>query len=235
MSPAPKKKIKTRAEFLPRGVTQTNVKLYTLPRLELGERAVVGIEIASAGYAGDRAGAAHLPVCPCIGIATAAPHIACATRVPRISSVKVLAIIISDVGPKRDRTAQMASVACADINNSSNAVGRLGVEIYAEVIEPRGVSSLAARDAVERFEIDHRHDRFTVVDHLRTGYGPEEIHLRTRASGIRVGEVIGGHLDAGGFASAHVAGKIGIGETGIFGRFGERIAHAIAIDAGPID
>ena len=48
-------------------------------------------------------------------------------------------------------------------------------------------------------------------------------------------EVISPHFNTSGFATAHVAGKIGIRETGAFGRFGERITNAVAIDAAPGD
>src|SRR5436309_2577411 len=90
--------------------------LHTLPGRQLGQRAVVGIEVAVAADATDRAGGADLPVAPGIVVAGGGtPRSATgAARGPRIASVEVAAVVVSYPCAHGDGAAQGASVAGAD-------------------------------------------------------------------------------------------------------------------------
>jgi len=176
-----------------------------------------------------------LPISPGVGATTATPDVAGAAGAPGIASVEVLAVVAGDPGREGGRAAQMAAIACADIDDRVQEVSRLGLHIHCPIVVPGVVRTFAACNAAEDFAVYHWVHRLTVSGDLATSDSPEVIHLSAGAGGFRMSEVIRAHLQAVGFAVAHVAGEVGVGVSGAFGGFGEREADAVSIDAAPTD
>lgn len=206
-------------------------QLHTLPGFEFGESSVVGVFVDVAGDAGNGAGGGGLPVGPTIVVS---PHIAAGAAAPRIAGVEVLAVVVGDPRRHRDTGVQQTGVTGADVNDGTKEGAGFGFDVIGPGVGPIGVAGLAGV-AVEVFEVEGGVERFSVRDDVSAGDGPEMVGLGTNAVLRAVGKMICAHLQALVFAAGYVAGIVGIGVTGAFGRLGESEACAIGIDARPGD
>ena len=129
----------------------------------------------------------------------------------------------------------MAGIACADIDDRVQERCRFGFEVGSVVIVPGVIGTFTAGHAIEDFAVNHRIDGLAVSRDFAAGHSPEVSDLRAGAGGFRVRKMIRAHLQTGAFAASHVAGEVGIGETGAFGGFSESEGHSVTVDTRPVD
>ena len=164
--------------------------LHTLPGNQFSQGAVVGVEVAVTGNTADGAGAADLPHCPGIGAAGGGtPSVVAAAGAPGIASVEVLAVVASDPGRERDRSAQVAAIAGADIDDRVQEVARLSLHVHRPVVVPGGVGTFRAANAAEDFAVGHRIDGFAVRRNLAPATCPEVVNLQRLGSRILDGRI----------------------------------------------
>ncbi len=148
----------TRARFWPRaGLLQT--RLDTLPGGQLGQGAIVGIEVDVAGDTADRSSGADLPVGPGVVVAGGGTPAAVTTAGgPWVAGIQVAAIVVGNPCTQvRDAGGQVRRIAGADIDDRTQA-RRMSLEVCRPIIVPGGVGAFGAANTSEFFAIHHRHD-----------------------------------------------------------------------------